>query len=123
MYIQLFIVISRGYVYSPPEDKMTDPLLSGYCTEIFCYNKVINHSRFTPDLCNSSYCEVETPIPTVPDVDNHHWFFDKVLYIGGAIHLMMSLAMVISYFLINTVNFVLPNFIRAKYGILYSAKY
>ena len=66
---------------------------------------------FTPDQCNADYCMEETVVPTVPDIDNSHWFFDYALYIGGAIHLSMSLAMVISYFLVNAGNFVLPDFV------------
>ena len=53
---------------------------------------------------------METRVPSIPDINNH-WFFDNFLYAGGAIHLAMSLAMAVSYFLINTANFVLPDFV------------
>ena len=107
-------MIYRGYVYSPPEHEMTDATFSGYCVQASCYNNVVNNnSTFTSDLCNSSYCEVEkTLVPTLPDIDDNHWFFDYFLYIGGVIHLWMSLTMTISYFLINARNFVLPGFIQ-----------
>ena len=97
-------------MYNPPEYDMIDPMLSGYCVAS-CYNKVVDNSTFTSDWCNRSYCEVdETVVPTVPDIDNYHWFFNTVLYIGGVPHLVLSLFMVISYFLINAPNFVLPDF-------------
>lgn len=101
----------RDVIYSPPEDIDIDPLLSGYCMERLCHNNTIINSTFTPNQCDPSYCTEETVVPTVPDLDNSHWFFDYALYIGGAIHLSMSLAMVISYFLINAGNFVLPDFV------------
>ena len=97
-------------MYSPPEDTEVDPLLSGYCTRL-CHNNMTTNSMFTPNQCNINYCTEETAVPTVPDIDNSHWFFDYALYIGGGIHLLMSLAMVISYFLINAGNFVLPDFV------------
>ena len=93
---------------------MSDPMLSGYCMETSCYNNIVDDSavNFTSDSCDPSYCEVaKTLVPTLPDINNNHWFFDYALYIGGAIHLLMSLAMVISYFLINVRNFVLPAFV------------
>ena len=91
---------------------MIDTMLSGYCVEASCYNSDVNDSMFMPEQCDSSYCEVvETLVPTVPDIDDRHWFFDYALYIGGGIHLLMSLAMVISYFLINKANFVFPDLI------------
>ena len=93
--------------YSPPENEIADPSLNGYCVEASCHNNIID-STFTLDQCDSSFCEVA--VPTVPNIDNRHWFFDYVLYIGGTIHLLMSLTMVISYFLINAANFVLPDF-------------
>ena len=46
--------------------------------------------------------------PTIPE-DRDHWFFDHALYVGGAIHFLMSLSMLISYTLINASNFVLPD--------------
>ena len=92
---------------------MINATLSGYCIETSCHNNHVNDSTFTPDLCNSSYCKVEKVlVPTVPDINDRHWFFDYVLYIGGSIHLFMSLVMVIYYFLVNKVNFVLPDLIR-----------
>jgi len=51
----------------------------------------------------------EIIVPTVPD-QSQNWFFSFVLYIGGSIHLLMSLAMVITYFLVNGSNFVMPDF-------------
>ena len=51
----------------------------------------------------------EIVVPTIPrETDN--WFFFYVLYIGGSIHLLMSLAMVVTYFLINGSNFIMPDF-------------
>ena len=94
---------------------MSDPMISGYCVETSCYNNVVDNStlNFTSDFCDPSYCEVaKTLVPTLPDINNNHWFFDYMLYIGGALHLWMSLVMVISYFLINARNFVLPAFVR-----------
>ena len=105
-------LLCSGYVYSPPEDEMTDAMLSGYCVETSCYNNVVYNSSFNSDSCDSSYCEVtKTLVPTLPDIDNNHWFFDYALYIGGVFHLYISLVMVISYFLKNARNFVLPSFI------------
>ena len=102
----------RGYVYSPPDDVVVDPMLNGYCVETSCYDNVVSNSTFTSDQCDRSFCKVaKTLIPTVPD-DNQHWFFDYFLYIGGTIHLMMSIAMLVSYLLINKANFVLPDFVR-----------
>lgn len=125
----------RSYVYSPPGDEGNDTMLS-YCLETSCYNNLGTNSS---DMCNSSYCEMKTFVPTVPDIDNHywlfdshHWFFDFILYIGGTIHLTMSLGMVISYFLINVGNFILPDFIcdflknKGKYflpGVIYKQMY
>ena len=99
-------------MYSPPEDAVTDPNLNGYCVKTSCYkNPLTNNITLNPDQCNQSYCEKETLVPTIPDHDYHHWFFYYALYVGGTIHLLMSLAMVISYFLINAKNFVLPKFV------------
>ena len=87
-------------------------MLSGYCVETSCYNNVVANSSFNSDSCDSSYCEVtKTLVPTLPDINNNHWFFDCALYIGGVFHLWLSLVMVISYFLKNANNFVLPGFI------------
>ena len=106
-------LLYSGYMYSPPEDEMTDTMLNGYCLENSCYNNIVANSSFNSDFCNRSYCEVtKTLVPTLPDIDNNHWFFDYALYIGGVIHLLLSLVMIISYFLINVRNFVLPGFIR-----------
>ena len=99
------------YMYTPPEDEMIDATLSGYCMQASCLNNNISSQNFTLGNCDSSYCIEETAVPTVPDIDDPHWFFDFALYIGGAVHLLMSLAMVISYFLINAGNFVWPDFI------------
>ena len=100
-YIITFLLCS-DLVYSPPENAVT----SSYCMETFCYVSGTNLS-----VCNSDYCEMETRVPSIPDIDNNHWFFDNFLYTGGAIHLVMSLAMTVSYFLINAANFVLPGFV------------
>ena len=62
--------------------------------------------------CDRSYCVNEAVVPSIPDFVNSHWFFDFFLYIGGAIHLAISLAMAISYFLIHAANFVLPDFVH-----------
>ena len=102
--------IYRDVIYSSPVDAMIDPTLSGYCMETLCYNNATTNSTFTPDQCDPSYCTEETVVPTVPDNDNLHWFFDFALYIGGTIHFVMSLVTIISYFLINGRNFVLPDF-------------
>ena len=99
-------------MYSPPEEVTTNPLLNGYCVETSCYSNVVDNSTFTSDQCNSSFCKVaKTLVPTLPDIDNGHWFFDYFLYIGGVIHLLMSITILISYFLINKPNFALPDFI------------
>ena len=99
-------------MYSPPENVTTDPLLNGYCVETSCYSNVVDNNMFTSDQCNSSFCKVaKTLVPTLPDIDNGHWFFDYFLYIGGVIHLLMSITIVISYFLINKPNFALPDFV------------
>ena len=106
--------VCRSYVYSPPNDSGNDTVIS-HCLVTSCYNHITTNSS---NVCDSSYCEMKTPVPTVPDSDNdfwflhgHHWFFDFALYAGGIIHLLMSLGMVISYFLIHAANFVLPDFI------------
>ena len=58
------------------------------------------------------YCRrsngMEIAVPSVPQQEDNQWFFSYVLYIGGGIHLLMSLVMTISYFLINGSNFVMP---------------
>ena len=87
--------------------------------ETSCYNNIVDNSTFTSDLCDPNYCKVtKTLVPTLPNINDNHWFFDYFLYIGGSIHLWMSLGMVISYFLINARNFVLPGFL---YGFLKKA--
>jgi len=50
----------------------------------------------------------EIAVPAVPELEDNHWFFSYLLYIGGTIHLLMSFVMTISYFLINQSNFVMP---------------
>ena len=112
MIVIIIFTMCSDYMYTPPEDVMVDTNLSGYCMQASCYNNNINSlHNFTLDDCDNSYCAEETAVPTVPDIDDPHWFFDFALYIGGGIHLLMSLAMVISYFLINTGNFVWPDFV------------
>ena len=102
-------------MYNPPEEGANitndEALLNNYCVETSCYNNLVNDSNFTPDNCTHDLCTiVKTIVPTVPeDSRSGHWFFDYALYIGGVIHLLMSLTMVISYFLINSSNFVMPN--------------
>ena len=41
-----------------------------------------------------------------PDADD--WFEDNVLYIFGTFHLILSLWMLVEYFVVNKPNFVLP---------------
>ena len=106
-----FSFTCRDYAYSTPENEMANDTLNGYCVQTSCYRNIISNNTFNSSLCNPTYCEVETPVPTIPDIDNLHWFFDYALYIGGGIHLLISLAMLISYFLVNAVHFVLPDFI------------
>ena len=98
-------------MYTPPENEMISPTLSDYCVERLCQNNSVSNSTFSPRDCTDDYCMRETAVPTTPDINSRHWFFDYFLYIGGGIHLSMSLAMVISYFLINSGNFVLPDFV------------
>lgn len=81
--------------------------LSRYCQSVSCYGGTINNSTFMVNDCDNNLCKTVTP--TVPANQNSHWFFDYALYIGGSIHLLMSLAMLISYLLINAANFVLPS--------------
>ena len=83
-------------------------MLNQYCVETSCYNNFVN-STFTPSDCDRHLCTVAKILtPTVPE-DSSHWFFDYFLYFGGTIHLVMSLAMLMSYFLINAPNFILPD--------------
>ena len=69
-------------------------MLNNYCVDAVCYNNNINNSIFSPEDCNRNLCVSETVTPTVPDIRDHsHWFF-YALYIGGGIHLLLTLAMV-----------------------------
>ncbi len=43
-----------------------------------------------------------------PDVDD--WFEKYLLYILGAFHLVLTLWMLVEYFVINLPNFVLPRY-------------
>ena len=86
-------------------DTPSSDSLSGYCESISCYGDPVLNSTFMPSDCDDNLCKIVTP--TTPE-QNSHWFFDYALYIGGTIHLLMSLAMLISYLLNNARNFVLP---------------
>ena len=86
-------------------DTSNNDSLSGYCQSVSCYRDTIENSTFMPNDCDDNLCKIVTP--TTPD-QNSHWFFDYALYIGGSIHLLMSLARFISYLLNNAGNFVLP---------------
>ena len=88
-------------------DMANNDALSGYCQDVSCYGDTIENSTFMPNNCDNNLCKTVTP--TTPVDQNKHWFFDYALYIGGSIHLLMSLTMVTSYFLINLANFVLPS--------------
>ncbi len=44
-----------------------------------------------------------------PDTDN--WFDDVVVYLLGTIHLVLSLWMLVEYFVVNWPNFVLPRYV------------
>ena len=87
-------------------DIANNDTLSGYCQRVSCYGDTVGNSTFMPSDCDDSLCKTVTP--TTPADQSDHWFFDYVLYIGGGIHLLMSLAMLVSYLLINASNFVLP---------------
>ena len=80
-------------------------MLNRYCVEAVCYSNNINSSVFTPEDCNRSLCVYEALSPTVPDFSDHrHWFFSYTLYIGGVIHLYMSLQMLLSFFILNVTD-------------------
>ena len=88
-------------------DNADNDALRGYCQSVSCYGDPVVNSTFMPSSCDDSLCMTVTP--TTPVDQGGHWFFDYALYIGGGIHLLMSLAMLISYLLINASNFVLPD--------------
>lgn len=103
----------RGYTYNAPKDGTSlsdnERMLNNYCVQTSCYNNLISNTTFTTSDCNQSLCTVAKVLtPTVPE-DNGHWFFDYFLYVGGAIHLLMSLSLLISYYLIKASIFVLPD--------------
>ena len=78
-------------------------MLNNYCVEAVCYNNTVNSSLYKPEDCRNNLCSSQTLSPTLPDVADHpHWFFSCTLFIGGAIHLLMSLMMLASFFVINT---------------------
>ena len=85
-------------------------MLRTYCVEAVCYNNTINNSIFTPESCNPSLCVSETLVPSVPEIDDHpHWFFTYALYIGGGIHLFMSVTMFAFFIILNFQNFSRPH--------------
>ena len=69
-------------------------------------------------LCFRHLNGTDIVVPTVPR-QTENWFFSYVLYIGGGIHLLMSIAMATTYFLINGSNFVLPAFFYRVTGYFY----
>ena len=80
-------------------------MLNRYCVEAVCYSNNINSSVFTLGDCNHSLCVSEALTPTVPDIGNHpQWFFSYTLYIGGVIHLLMSLAVLLFFFILNAAD-------------------
>ena len=61
---------------------------------------------FVPENCNSSLCTSETLVPTAPDISDHpHWFFSYALYIGGIIHLLLSIIMLAFFFVLSAQDF------------------
>ena len=102
----------RENVYNSPDDRSTSngSLLNTYCTEAVCYNSSVNSSMFVPQNCNSSLCTSETLVPTAPDISDHpHWFFSYALYIGGVIHLSLSVTMLVLFFVLSAQDFSSPH--------------
>ena len=106
----------RRNVYNSPVDQSTTSngsSLNMYCREAVYYNNNINSSIFAPEDCNRSLCVSETLVPTMPDLDDHrHWFFSYVLYIGGVIHLLLSVTMLVLFFILNAQDFSRPHLKR-----------
>ena len=108
--------LSSGYTYNAPDEgtelSADEMALHTYCLETSCYNNNILSANFSANDCTRDLCAIEKSLtPSIPEDDGRsHWFFGYALYIGGGIHLLMSIAMVMSYFLINSSNFVLPDF-------------
>ena len=89
--MNVFLMIAWNY--EPPERLVTLILvLYYYLPVMFC--RKLNGT--------------EVAVPAVPELEDNNWFFSYALYIGGGIHLLMSLVMAISYFIINRSNFVMP---------------
>ena len=86
------ILLIIAWNYEPPERLVTLILVLFYMPEIF-FRKLNG---------------TEVAVPAAPELEDNNWFFSYVLYIGGGIHLLMSLVMTISYFIINGSNFVMP---------------
>lgn len=95
--------------------------LNSYCLETSCYANNLLSNNFTATDCDSELCSIaKSLIPTLPENDGRsHWFFGYALYIGGGIHLLMSIAMVMSYFLIYSSNFVLPDYFYTYMYVIY----
>ena len=78
--------------------------------EAVCYNNSINSTTFTPEDCSGGSCVSEQLIPTIPDIGDHsHWFFSCALFIGGSIHLLLSLLMALFFFALNFPDFGTPD--------------
>ena len=94
-----------------------ESMLNRYCVEAVCQNSIVNSNIFTPDDCNRSSCVSEALIPSEPDIGDHsHWFFTYALYIGGGIHLIMSLFMLIFFLILNLIpDFKLPDIQKTYY--------
>ena len=100
-------------------------MLNGYCVNAVCYNNsIISDSIFTPDDCNPSLCASEAVVPTEPDIgDQPHWFFNYALNFGGTLHLLMSVAMALSFFTIYTPDVEIPHLKKLPYNFyLYVVK-
>ena len=94
-----FMYNCREIVYHPSG---TSNVLKKYCLEVVCYNNSVNSSIFTPQDCNHSSCVSEAHIPSVPDISDHpHWFFSYTLYCCGAIHLILSVLMLVFFIILN----------------------
>ena len=110
-------------MYNSPDAVSTanESMLNTYCIDAVCYNNNVNSSMFTPEDCNRSLCIYKSLIPTEPDISDHtfHWFFScaGVLYIGGGIHLIMSVIMVASFFITHTPDVEFPRLKKVPYNI------
>ena len=93
-------------------------MLNRYCVDAVCYNSNVSSSIFTSEDCNRSLCVSEALIPSVPDIrDDKHWFFSYALYIGGSIHSLLSLIMLIFFLVINAPDFQPPRLKRLYYKL------